>query len=205
MFEIKTQNLGKRFNREWIFRNLNLHLSQGERLAVVGPNGSGKSTLLQVLSGAMPQSEGVIEYKSENQAIEIDDWYKKMIIAAPYLELIEEFSTLEFLDFHQKFKSFKNNRSSQEIIDSIELPSHKPIKYFSSGMKQRLKLAIAFYSDVPLVLLDEPTSNLDSRWSGWYQQEVSQLSDSQLVIICSNIEKEYEICKKVVRVNSFES
>ena len=205
MFEIKTQNLGKRFNREWIFRNLNLHLSQGERLAVVGPNGSGKSTLLQVLSGAMPQSEGVIEYKSENQAIEIDDWYKKMIIAAPYLELIEEFSTLEFLDFHQKFKSFKNNRNSQEIIDSIELPSHKPIKYFSSGMKQRLKLAIAFYSDVPLVLLDEPTSNLDSRWSGWYQQEVSQLSDSQLVIICSNIEKEYEICKKVVRVNSFES
>ena len=205
MFEIKTQNLGKRFNREWIFRNLNLHLSQGERLAVVGPNGSGKSTLLQVLSGAMPQSEGVIEYKSENQAIEIDDWYKKMIIAAPYLELIEEFSTLEFLDFHQKFKSFKNNRNSQEIIDSIELPGHKPIKYFSSGMKQRLKLAIAFYSDVPLVLLDEPTSNLDSRWSGWYQQEVSQLSDSQLVIICSNIEKEYEICKKVVRVNSFES
>ena len=123
-----------------------------------------------------------------------------MIIAAPYLELIEEFSTLEFLEFHQKFKSFKNNRNSQEIIDSIELPSHKPIKYFSSGMKQRLKLAIAFYSDVPLVLLDEPTSNLDSRWSGWYQQEVSQLSGNQLVIICSNIEKEYEICKKVVKV-----
>ena len=200
MFEIKTQNLGKKFNREWIFRNLTLHLSQGDRLAVVGPNGSGKSTLLQVLSGAMPQSEGIIEYKFENQAIEIDDWYKKMIIAAPYLELIEEFSTLEFLDFHQKFKSFKNNRNSQEIIDSIELPSHKPIKYFSSGMKQRLKLAIAFYSDVPLVLLDEPTSNLDSRWSGWYQQEVSQLSGNQLVIICSNIEKEYEICKKVVKV-----
>ena len=205
MFEIKTQNLGKKFNREWIFRNLNLHLSQGERLAVVGPNGSGKSTLLQVLSGAMPQSEGMIEYKSENQAIEIDDWYKKMIIAAPYLELIEEFSTLEFLDFHQKFKSFKNSRNSQEIIDSIELPSHKPIKYFSSGMKQRLKLAIAFCSDVPLVLLDEPTSNLDSRWSGWYQQEVSQLSGNQLVVICSNIEKEYEICEKVVRVGSFES
>ena len=200
MFEIKTQNLGKKFNREWIFRNLTLHLSQGDRLAVVGPNGSGKSTLLQVLSGAMPQSEGIIEYKFENQAIEIDDWYKKMIIAAPYLELIEEFSTLEFLEFHQKFKSFKNNRNSQEIIDSIELPSHKPIKYFSSGMKQRLKLAIAFYSDVPLVLLDEPTSNLDSRWSGWYQQEVSQLSGNQLVIICSNIEKEYEICKKVVKV-----
>ena len=200
MFEIKTQNLGKKFNREWIFRNLTLHLSQGDRLAVVGPNGSGKSTLLQVLSGAMPQSEGIIEYKFENQAIEIDDWYKKMIIAAPYLELIEEFSTLEFLDFHQKFKSFKNNRNSQEIIDSIELPIHKPIKYFSSGMKQRLKLAIAFYSDVPLVLLDEPTSNLDSRWSGWYQEKVSQLSDNQLVIICSNIEKEYEICKKVVKV-----
>lgn len=203
MFEIQTQQLGKKFNREWIFRNLSLNLSIGERLAIVGPNGSGKSTLLQVLAGAMPHSEGTIEYLVNNQKIEIDDWYKSLIIAAPYLELIEEFTTLEFLEFHQKFKPFKAGRTINEMIEWIELPKNKPIKYFSSGMKQRLKLVLTFCSDVPLVLFDEPTSNLDTRWSAWYQTEVAHLSENQAVIICSNVEKEYEICKKVLNIADY--
>lgn len=203
MFEIITEQLAKKFNREWIFRNLSISLKQGDRLAIVGPNGSGKSTLLQVLSGVMPHSEGKTEYWFKNQKIEVDDWYKYLIIAAPYLELIEEFSSKEFLDFHQKFKSLKPKHNTKQIIDWIELPAHKPIKYFSSGMKQRLKLAVAFCSDTPLLLLDEPTSNLDTHWTAWYQNEVSQLSDSQIVVICSNVEKEYEICKKILDIAAY--
>ncbi len=198
MLEIKTHQLGKRFNREWIFRNLNYTFLAGERWAVVGPNGSGKSTLLQVLSGIMPLTEGKILYNIDNQEIEIDDWYRQIVIAAPYLELIEEFSTLEMLDFHRKFKPFKLNITVSEIIDSIELQPHKPIKYFSSGMKQRLKLALAFYSDTNLVMLDEPTSNLDTRWTEWYQVQMAQISQHQIVIVCSNLQHEYESCENIL-------
>jgi ABC-2 type transport system ATP-binding protein len=203
---ILTTNLGKRFNREWIFRNVNLKLESGQRYAFVGPNGCGKSTLLQVLSGVIPLTEGGIVYQSsQKEVIAIDNWYKNIVIAAPYLELIEEFSPLELLQFHEGFKPFKNSVSAAQIIANIELDSsrHKPIKYFSSGMKQRLKLALAFWSDVPVVMLDEPTSNLDARWASWYLDEVQKLDNAQIVLICSNMPNEYAFCEKVIVLSDY--
>jgi ABC-2 type transport system ATP-binding protein len=201
---IHLKNLGKKFNREWIFRNLNLDLESGQRYAFVGRNGSGKSTLLQVLSGVVPLTEGKIEYKStDNQEIEIDNWYKHIVIAAPYLELIEEFTPIELLEFHVGFKSLKDSISVAQIISNLELESsqNKAIKYFSSGMKQRLKLALAFYSDVSIVMLDEPTSNLDAYWTAWYSDEVQKLSTSQIVLIASNVPDEYSFCEKIFNLS----
>lgn len=199
--------LGKRFNREWIFRNFSHHLQSGKSYTFVGPNGSGKSTLLQVLSGATPSSEGKINYVIDNQTTEEDKWYKQLVIAAPYLELIEEFTLTELLNFHAGFKPLKPSISQAQIIDQLELTASKDkaIKYFSSGMKQRLKLALAFYSDVPVVMLDEPTSNLDARWSAWYLEQVQQLSSNQLVLICSNVPAEYDFCDEVINVSDYKS
>jgi ABC-2 type transport system ATP-binding protein len=199
--QIILQNLGKRFNREWIFRNLHTTLQTGQSYVFVGPNGSGKSTLLQVLMGAIPHTEGTIQYtKDASEILQIDDWFRQMVLAAPYLELIEEFTLNELLAFHQQFKPFKKSITALEIAQKLGLESsqHKLIKYFSSGMKQRLKLGLAFYSDVPVVLLDEPTSNLDARWSAWYRAEVQQLQAEQLLIICSNVPAEYDFCSNVI-------
>lgn len=203
--QILINQLGKRFNREWIFRELNLELQAGQSYTFVGPNGSGKSTLLQVISGVIPSTEGKMEYRLNNQTIEEDKWYKQLIIAAPYLELIEEFTLLELLDFHAGFKPFKTPHAKEEILDKLELESskHKAIKNFSSGMKQRLKLALAFYSDVPVVMLDEPTSNLDARWSAWYREEVQRLGSNQLLLICSNIPAEYDFADTVINVGDY--
>ncbi len=205
-FVLSTLNLGKKFNRDWIFRNLNLDIKSGQRYAFVGRNGSGKSTLLQVLSGVVPLSEGKINYQStDSQHIGIDNWYKYIVIAAPYLELIEEFTPIELLEFHNGFKLFKNDISTARIISSLELDSskNKAIKYFSSGMKQRLKLALAFYSDVPIVMLDEPTSNLDAYWTAWYLSEVQKLSSSQIVLIASNVPDEYSFCEKIFSLSDY--
>jgi ABC-2 type transport system ATP-binding protein len=202
---ITLDNLGKRFNREWIFRGVNLQLLSGQSYTFVGPNGSGKSTLLQVIAGAMPGTEGTISYQFNNQAIEIDSWYQQITLAAPYLELIEEFTPSELLRFHQQFKPFKPSVTIESLLDALEMTKdrHKSIKYFSSGMKQRLKLALAFESDVPVVMLDEPTSNLDARWTNWYQEQVSQLDARQILLICSNLPHEYDFCQNIVNLGSY--
>lgn len=203
--QILIDKLGKRFNREWIFKQFSAKLQAGQSYTFVGPNGSGKSTLLHVISGVMPSTEGKIIYQLDNQAIEEDKWYKQLIIAAPYLELIEEFTLLELLDFHTGFKPFKEGISQNEFIERIELGEgkNKAIKYFSSGMKQRLKLALAFYSNVPVVMLDEPTSNLDAKWSSWYREEVQCLSPHQILLICSNVPAEYDFCDTIINVSDF--
>src|ERR1035437_3900080 len=175
-FHISLENIGRRFNRDWIFRGIDYTFHSGKIYAVLGPNGSGKSTLLQVLNGSLSPSTGKIDYFFEGKPVEIDAVYKHLSLAAPYLELIEEFTLSEMVDCHFKFKTFKSGIDKEGLIDLLAMPGskNKLIKYFSSGMKQRLKLALAFCSDTPMLMLDEPTSNLDSQGVDWYLSLVQQ-------------------------------
>jgi ABC-type multidrug transport system ATPase subunit len=202
---IIAQNLGKKFRNEWVFRNLNYEFQSEESYTFIGANGSGKSTLLQVLSGFMPHSEGLINYKNNSKLVSIDDFYKHLVIAAPYLELIEDFTLTEIIDFHVKFKPFKNKLSVKEFIDFIELPKakNKEVKFFSSGMKQRVKLGLAFWSDSEILMLDEPTSNLDAEASTWYLKNVQEYSKSRLLLLCSNQPSEYEFCKNILNIQDY--
>ena len=203
--KISVKEVGKKFVSEWIVRGVNLALETGESYTLVGPNGSGKSTLIQLLMGSVPPSEGTIQYEKDGKQLEIDDWYKHMILAAPYLELIEEFTLRETVLFHQKFKPLKNGFSAADFEDFVQL-SHarnKALRHYSSGMKQRVKLGLAFLSDVPVVLLDEPTSNLDAAGSKWYLDNVVNLSTQQLVLLGSNQPQEYEFCKNIISVSAF--
>ena len=205
--KIITENLGKKFRNEWIFRNLNYEFQSGESYTFIGANGSGKSTLMQVLSGFMPHSEGLINYKCSQKNLTIDDYYKHLVIAAPYLELIEDFTLTEIVEFHVKFKPFKNNLSTNEFIDFIELPKaqNKEVKFFSSGMKQRVKLGLAFWSDCEILMLDEPTSNLDAEATFWYLRNVQEHSKNRLLFICSNQPSEYEFCKNILNIQDYKS
>lgn len=203
--EIIAQNLGKKFRNEWIFRNFTQKFHSGESYTFTGANGSGKSTLLQVLSGFMPHSEGNVAYQLNDKNIEIDNFYQHLSIAAPYLELIEDFTLTELLGFHLKFKPFKNQLSAKDFIDFIELPQakNKEIKFFSSGMKQRVKLGLSFLSDCEILMLDEPTSNLDNNASAWYLKNVQEHSANRLLFICSNQPSEYEFCKNIFNIHDF--
>lgn len=205
MMQIKVEGLGKRFNREWIFRNLDFTFSSENSYAIIGPNGSGKSTLLQVLAGVMPSTQGKISYQLGNQVIGEDDFFKYLTIAAPYLELIEEFTLLELVTFHKKFKPFRQHLSPVQFIQQLwlEESTHKLIRNFSSGMKQRVKLGLAFYSDVPVVMLDEPTANLDATGIAWYRQLVNEQSTDRLLLIGSNQPTEYDFCSERLEVQNF--
>jgi ABC-type multidrug transport system ATPase subunit len=194
--KISLQNIGRRFNRDWIFRGIDFTFTTGKIYAVLGPNGSGKSTLLQVLNGSLSPSAGEINYFYEDKLVEIDNVYQHLSLAAPYLELIEEFTLSEMIDFHFKFKPYKTGINKNEVIELLAMPDskNKLIKYFSSGMKQRLKLALAFCADTPMLMLDEPTSNLDTQGVDWYLSLVQKFAQNRLTIICSNQEHEYSFC-----------
>ena len=197
---IRAEQIGKKYRKEWIFRSVNLSLSAGTSYTFVGPNGSGKSTLLQLLAGSLPATEGTLTYSLNGRPLDPDNWFQQVSLAAPYLELVEELTLDELLTFHQTFKPFKTGLTPTTIADRLLLghARHKEIKYFSSGMKQRVKLGLAFFSDVPVVILDEPTANLDRQGAAWYHEEVRQLGAAQLLLIGSNVPDEYEFCDKVM-------
>jgi ABC-type multidrug transport system ATPase subunit len=213
--KINLQNAGKRFNREWIFRHFNYCFFPGNQYAITGPNGSGKSTLLQVIAGAMLQSEGEVLYEDQSLSAQKDQEppasgnqkitspHKYLSFAAPYLELIEEMTAAEFLSFHAKFKPLTAGIAAILEETGLATAAAKQIRYFSSGMKQRLKLAQAFFSDTPALLLDEPTTNLDAEGIALYASLIHRYGTNRLVIISSNDAQEYGFCKEVIRIGDY--
>lgn len=205
MFTLQVKNASKRFHHEWIFKNLDLELSTGDTLAITGGNGSGKSTLLKCLSGAIPLTSGTIQYQTDAIQIVEEHWFRSLALATPYLELPEEFTLSEALNFHFQFKNPLQNRTTTEILEILGLEKHKSksISQFSSGMKQRVKLALALFSDVPLLLLDEPTTNLDTQGLTWYLDLIQQHASNRVLVICSNDPREYNFCRKKIVLEDF--
>lgn len=202
--EITLDNVGRRFNQEWIFRNLSYSFDSSGNYAVLGPNGSGKSTLLSVLLGSLSLSEGNISYKEEVD-IRSEAVYSKMSLAAPYLDLIEEFTLQETIDFHFQFKKPHPRVDKNAILELLGLgkAQDKALKYFSSGMKQRTKLVLACCADTPVLILDEPTSNLDNQGVNWYHDLIERFTADRLVIIGSNQQHEYSFCHDYIQITDY--
>jgi ABC-type multidrug transport system ATPase subunit len=203
--KIVLDKIGRRFNREWIFREVNYIFETGNSYAILGANGSGKSTLLQVISGSLTSSEGKVSYFLEDTPLNIENVFPELSLAAPYLELIEEFTLSEHIDFHFQFKRYREGYDKKSVVSLLGLhhSEHKALKNFSSGMKQRVKLALAFCSDTKILLLDEPSSNLDQQGVEWYLSLIEQFSSDRLVIVCSNQQHEYGFCDERINVEDF--
>ena len=214
--KILLKNAGKRYNKEWIFKHLDYEFTKNNGYVILGPNGSGKSTLIQAIAGNFLLSEGHAEYHLQNyrinnkdyelKCIEPENIYQFLSFASPYLELLEEYTMLESITFHSKFKNFYPGLNPEKIIEICELEKskNKELKYFSSGMKQRVRLALAILSDTPLLLLDEPASNLDKKGIEWYQKLISNFSKDRLVIVCSNQQEyEYTFCNKELLIGNY--
>lgn len=203
--KIILENIGKHFNNEWIFRHVDYTLSSAHSYAVLGANGMGKSTLLQLITGHLSPAEGKIIYLSEHETIPVEVIFKYVSLAAPYLDLIEEFTLEELLQFHFKFKQIKFGWDIPAVINllKLEYAATRPLKYFSSGMRQRVKLALACCSDTPILLLDEPTTNLDQEGQNWYLSLIEQFSLGRLTIVCSNQAHEYQFCTHQILLDHY--
>lgn len=205
---INVSNAGKKFGKEWIFRNTEFNIAAGSKIAILGLNGSGKSTFLQALTGYISLNEGEIYYLNHNSKIEPDDYYQYISVASPYLELIEDFSLEEMIQYVSLYKPFFKGLTVEDVVELSGLALHKTkyIKLFSSGMKQRLKLTLAILADAPILFLDEPTTNLDSKVIVWYKELIETYAKQKTIIVCSNsLKDEYEFCTDVIQMENLKA
>ncbi len=194
---IVLEDIGKRYNREWIFKGLHREFLTGTQCAILGGNGSGKSTLLQILSGYLSPSAGSITWQHLQHTHTSETIYQHVTLATPALSLYDDFTLRENIQFFRQFKAFRNQVTLHEIAEQMQLEKHldKPLKHYSSGMRQRVKLGLAILADSPLLLLDEPTSHLDARATQWFQNLLqANLSNRTLFVASNSHEEEIFLC-----------
>jgi len=203
--ELSIQKLSKAFNQKIVFSNLDLDIASGSRLAITGSNGSGKSTLLKILSGGAIPSSGKIIYRHHGISVREELVFKKVHFVAPYNTVIEELTLPELFHFHQDLGTLSNYNSYKEWVSQLSYTfqyDHR-IKTFSSGMKQRIKLGLVLLDNRPLILLDEPGSNLDSQGKEWFYTLLDKLSPEQTLIIATNDSREQGYCSQVLNIENY--
>lgn len=203
---ISLSKISRKFNYEWIFRDVDFEFEQNNAYAILGSNGSGKSTLLQIISGHLHPSAGTITYSHNLNEIPVENFFRHVTYSGPYLELIEEFTLEEMLTFHSRFRKFRRQLDVHAVMEISGLirNRNKPIKYFSSGMKQRVRLSIALLTESEVVLLDEPAANLDKKAIEWYRNLVFENRDDRIIIVCSNSQAdEYDFCSQSIVIDDY--
>ncbi len=204
--KVELDNIGKRYQYDWIFKSVNLTLTSEQTYALTGPNGSGKSTLLRVVAGFLTPTKGEIRFLTPTgELIPADQVYRYVAFAAPYVEMIEEMTLSEALRFHTRFVALQSDLTPSDIQELLGFSNirRKPLRYFSSGMKQRLRLALAVCSATPLLLLDEPSTNLDRQGIGWYLDLVERYTQNRLVVVASNVAEDYQFCSERIDITDF--
>lgn len=199
--KISLEHISKRFQKHWIFKDITYTFSGPGAYAILGPNGSGKSTLLRIIAGMQPASKGKINHND----IEADNIFSQVSFCAPGMEIVEELTMREFLQFHFSFKKPIQGLSIKDIISitGLEKSADKPLSDYSSGMKQRVKLAQAIFSDTPILLLDEPCTNLDEAGVQQYREWIEGYTKDKLVIVASNDVREYFFCQQHISIEDY--
>lgn len=202
---ISLEHISKRFQRHWIFKDVNHTFDTPGSYALLGSNGSGKSTLMRIIAGMQSPSKGKVNYSINGTAIPLDKVHTHISFCAPGMELVEELTLTEFLDFHFSFKKPIAGLTTREIITitGLEAAADKQVGDYSSGMKQRVKLAQAIFSDTPVLLLDEPCTNLDQQGVDQYSSWIQQYGKQRLVVVASNDPREYFFCTEQVNVELY--
>ena len=203
---IQLTDIGKKFGKEWIFQNINLEIKSGDKLVILGGNGSGKSTLLQIISGYVLPNAGELNYSIENNKLDKEEYQKQLSLASPYLDLIEDYTLEEIINHCAIYKPFLKGLDTQKIIElsGLSAAKNKFIKNYSSGMRQRVRLTLAILADCPLLLLDEPVSNLDKTAIDWFKGLIREYAMHKTIIVCSNsIKEEFEFCNKELNVADY--
>lgn len=198
MTKLEVSGLGRRFNRHWIFRKLDLQLSAGERILLCGDNGSGKSTLMRILAGQLTPTEGSVRLWIDGRQIDDEHFYEYISWSGPYMELYTDLNLQEAIQMHASFRPMM--APPKEVMQLLQLEDHagKLLKHFSSGMLHRVKVGLAILTRSRLLLLDEATTNMDAGNSRLILDLVDRYLDGRMLIWASNKEEEFGMFERRV-------
>lgn len=206
--EINCDNLTKTFSGKTIFKNLSFKISSSESLTITGSNGSGKSTLIKVIANLIQASKGKISIRENEAEIPQDKWFLRTGFLSPYLNLYDELSGFENLDFFYKLRTSDTKQSGEKIkhiLQRVNLYEKKNelVKNYSSGMKQKLKLAFAVLHEPDLLLLDEPRTNLDKAGVDLITEIAGNQREKGILIIATNDEDDKMLCDSVLNIEDY--
>jgi len=202
---ITLEQVSKRYAREWILKQFSYTFRAGVCYGIEGRNGSGKSTLLRLLSGHLSPTRGRLCFSHGQQPLKVEEIYPLLSYVGPYIDLLEELSLAEMLQFHFRCKPLRPGLSVAALTQvlGLEKAASRPISTFSSGMKQRVCLGLALWSDTPLLLLDEPTSTLDAEAAAWFQTQLAIHKTDRLVVIATNDPSDLQQCSERLSTPDF--
>jgi len=203
---LHVKNISKFFGRRLIFKDMTFEINNNGIIGISGDNGSGKSTLVKIIAGITSPSSGEIVHQDRGKEIIPEKLHNYIGFVSPYLVLYEEFSAYENLSFFSNIRGIKLNIERADfLLEKLLLFKRKDdlVKTYSSGMKQRLKFIFALIHNPSLIILDEPTSNLDSSGKDTVYQLIENESKSNIIIIASNEQSDLNLCQREIKLEDF--
>ena len=201
--QITLQNISKKYNQNYVIKDFSYRFDSPGKYAILGSNGSGKSTLVRILSGLFTVSKGEVIYTLNDKILKPDELFNKFSLAAPWSDVIEDLTLREFINFHFTFRKRLGGIDDRTLIElsGLQDSADKFIHQYSSGMKQRVRLLQAFFTESEVLLLDEPTSNLDAGGKQWYRMLADNYCGNRLVVVASNhLTEEYDFCENRIEI-----
>lgn len=199
---LHAKNLTKNFNRKAIFKNVSFDFTFGGSIAITGRNGSGKSTLIKIIANVLNPTSGTLDIEDNSTIVKKDDYYKYTGFVSPYLNLYDEFTGYENLEITSKIRG-DSAKNINDVLKKVGLYERRNdlLRIYSSGMKQRLKLAFAVLHNPAILLLDEPTSNLDKDGISIVTELALAQKNNGILIIATNDEYERSLCSGEININ----
>ena len=200
---MKVTDLTKRFGSRKVFSGLSFELTTGDSMTVMGPNGSGKSTLLMTLLSLYRPTKGRVDFFENDYSIDESQvrWHASFV--SPYLNLYDQLSAEENLKFFSTISGRSvTGKQINRLLKKVGLEGrgNDLVAEYSSGMKQRLKYAVALLKNPAFLLLDEPTSNLDEDGKQLVADVLKKYRSQCITIIATNDEKESGLAEKQLRL-----
>ncbi len=205
--EIIGNNICKAYSsNKYILKNISFEGRIKDIIGICGPNGSGKSTLIKIIAGINSATKGNLIWEIDGKRLNPDEYFRYFGFVAPYLNIYEEFTPVELIKVVTKIRRTQvSNSKIDELLDKFYLEKHfnKPIRNFSSGMKQRMKLLLSVLHSPIVLIYDEPTTNLDEKGINLVNLLIKeQINKNGIVFIASNSETEISLCNKKIFVQN---
>lgn len=207
-FSLQVESLAKSFNYRSVFFDITFALHSREGLGIVGRNGSGKSTLAKIVAGVLSPTGGTVRYSVGNEPVAAVCLHDYIGFVAPYLQLYDEFSAWENLDLCRRIRGTEvPDERLKDLLQRVGLIQRKDhlVRTYSSGMKQRLKYACALLHQPPLLILDEPSSNLDAEGVGIVRQLMKEQIGEGILVVATNEADDLQYCSRTIDLNVFDN